>query len=349
MRRHLPTTMMLQAFEASARRLSFTVAAEDLCLTQSAISKQVIALEEMLRTELFRRLNKRLELTPAGASFLARISPALNAIEAAAIELMSCQSDRGTLELGVVPSFATKWLIPRLGDFARSHPGITVNLSTRLVPFDFSETTLDAAIHFGDPHWPGAACDYLMSEEVVVVCNEEMAATTLLRAEDLARASLLHLSTRPDAWKDWAAVAGVDGGDWSRGPHFDHFSMVAQAAVAGLGVGVLPRFLVLDELASGRLVIPFGPTATSAKAYWLVYPERKAGFASLQKFRAWLLDSVGERSRAVALTHVNEPRQGSAPQPVATRIPACAKTDRLSPHEGEADTFEHVSAQDARA
>jgi LysR family transcriptional regulator, glycine cleavage system transcriptional activator len=218
MRRHLPTTMMLQAFEASARRLSFTVAAEDLCLTQSAISKQVIALEEMLRTELFRRLNKRLELTPAGASFLARITPALNGIEAAAIELMSCQSDRSTLDLGVVPSFATKWLIPRLGDFGRSHPGITVNLSTRLVPFDFSETTLDAAIHFGHPEWPGAACDYLMSEEVVVVCNEEMAATTLLRAEDLGRASLLHLSTRPNAATGRAARTSTTSRWWPRPP-----------------------------------------------------------------------------------------------------------------------------------
>jgi LysR family transcriptional regulator, glycine cleavage system transcriptional activator len=297
MRRHLPTTMMLQAFEASARRLSFTLAADDLCLTQSAISKQVIALEEMLRTELFRRLNKRLELTPAGASFLARIAPALNGIEAAAIELMSCQSDRSTLDLGVVPSFATKWLIPRLGDFGRSHPGITVNLATRLVPFDFGDTTLDAAIHFGDPDWPGAVCDYLMSEEVVVVCNEEMAATTLLTPDALPRVSLLHLSTRPRAWKEWAAVAGVDGCDWTRGAHFDHFSMVSQAAVAGLGAAVLPRFLVLDELASGRLVIPFPPTATSDKAYWLVYPERKEGLAALQKFRGWLLASVGERSR----------------------------------------------------
>lgn len=297
MRRYLPSTMMLQAFEASAKRLSFTLAAEDLCLTQSAISKQVIALEEMLRTELFKRLKKRLELTPAGRSFQARISPALNGIEAAVIELMSCQSDRSTLDLGVVPSFATKWLIPRLGEFARTHPGVTINLATRLVPFDFSETMLDAAIHFGDPHWAGAVCDYLMSEEVVVVCNEEMATGTLLEAADLARVSLLHLSTRPNAWKDWAACAGVDGLDISRGPHFDHFSMVAQAAVAGLGAGVLPKFLVLDELASGRLVIPFGPTATSDNAYYLVYPERKAGLASLQKFRAWLLDSVGEGQR----------------------------------------------------
>jgi LysR family glycine cleavage system transcriptional activator len=126
MRRYLPSTMMLQAFEASAKRLSFTLAAEDLCLTQSAVSKQVIALEEMLRTELFKRIRKRFELTAAGRSFQARISPALNGIEAAVIELMSCQSDRSTLDLGVVPFFANKWLIPRLGQFAQAQPGITV-------------------------------------------------------------------------------------------------------------------------------------------------------------------------------------------------------------------------------
>jgi len=297
MRRYLPSTAMLQAFEASARRLSFTLAAEDLYLTQGAISKQVGALEELLRTELFKRVKKRLELTAAGQSFLARIVPALNGIEAAVIELMSSQSDRSSLDLGVVPSFATKWLIPRLGDFAKSHPGVTINLATRLVPFDFSESTLDAAIHFGKPDWPGAICDYLMSEEMVVVCNEELAAHTLQAPADLHRLSLLHLSSRPQAWNEWAATAALDGLDTTRGPHFDSFSMVAQAAVAGLGVAVLPKFLILDELASGRLVIPFGPTATSDKGYYLVYPERKAGLFSLQRFRAWLMESVGEGQR----------------------------------------------------
>ena len=285
--------MMLQAFEASAKRLSFTLAAEDLCLTQSAISKQVIALEEMLRTELFKRLRKGLELTPAGLNFQARISPALNDIESAVVELISCQSERSTLDLAVVPSFATKWLIPRLSCFAKSNPGITINLTTRLVPFDFSETNLDAAIHFGEPNWAGAICDYLMNEETVVVCNEEVAASTLLSPSNLGQVSLLHLSTRPNAWRDWAATAGLDGLDASGGPHFDHFSMVTQAAVAGLGVAVLPKFLILDELASGRLVIPFGPSATSdSKGYHLVYPERKAGLFALQKFRAWLLEEV---------------------------------------------------------
>lgn len=292
--------MMLQAFEASAKRLSFTLAAQDLCLTQSAISKQVIALEEMLRTELFKRIKKRLELTPAGRNFQARISPALNSIEAAAIELISCQSDRSTLDLGVVPSFATKWLIPRLGDFTRSHPAITINLATRLVPFDFSETTLDAAIHYGKADWTGAACDYLMNEERVVVCNDELATGTLVEPPALARVSLLHLTSRPHAWKEWAAAAGLDGLDVSRGPHFDHFSMLTQAAVAGLGAAVLPKFLVLDELASGRLVIPFGPTHTSDNGYFLVYPERKAGLSSLQKFREWLLVTVGESPRQTA-------------------------------------------------
>ena len=297
MRRYLPSTMMLQAFEASAKRLSFTLAAEDLCLTQSAISKQVIALEELLRTELFKRIKKRLELTAAGKNFQARISPALNRIEAAVIELMSCQSERSSLDLGVVPSFATKWLIPRLGDFAKSHSGVTINLTTRLVPFDFSECTLDAAIHYGQPDWPGATCDYLMNEEIVVVCNDELAARTLLSPSDLSKVSLLHLSSRPQAWNEWAATAAVDGLDATRGPHFDNFSMVTQAAVAGLGVAVLPKFLILDELASGRLVIPFGPTATSDNGYYLVYPERKAGLSSLQKFRTWLMDSVGEGQR----------------------------------------------------
>lgn len=304
MRRYLPSTMMLQAFEASAKRLSFTLAAEDLCLTQSAVSKQVIALEELLRTELFKRLKKRLELTAAGRTFQARISPALNGIESAVIELMSCQTDRSTLDLGVGPSFATKWLIPRLSGFTKSHPGITINLSTRLAPFDFGETMLDAAIHYGEPHWPGACCEWLMSEETVVVCNEELAAGTLVKPADLLKVSLLHLSTRPHAWREWATAAALDGVDAGRGPHFDTFSMITQAAVAGLGAAVLPRFLVLDELASGRLVIPFGPAATSNKGYYLVYPERKAGLSALQKFRGWLLETT-TAGAARGESHIN--------------------------------------------
>lgn len=293
-RRYIPSTMMLQAFEAAAKRLSFTRAAEDLCLTQSAVSHQVIALEEMLRTKLFKRVKKRLDLTAAGKAFQTRISPALNILEGAVIELMSSQSERSTLDLGVVPTFATKWLIPRMCQFGKQHPGITINLSTRMVPFDFSETMLDAAIHFGDPDWPGTTCEYLMSEEMVVVCNEELATTTLQEPADLTEVPLLHQTTRPHAWKEWTQTARVDGVDVGRGPQFDHFSMVTQAAVAGLGVAVLPKFLILDELASGKLVIPFGPTVTSDQAYYLVYPERKSGLSSLQRFRAWLLDAAGQ-------------------------------------------------------
>lgn len=293
MRRYIPSTMMLLAFEAAARRLSFTRAAEDLCLTQSAISHQVIALEGMLRVELFKRVKKRLELTPAGELLQARIAPALNHIESAVVELMSCQADRSTLNLGVVPTFATKWLIPRMGEFARLHPGITINLATRLVPFDFSETTLDAVIHFGAPDWPGARCEYLMNEEMVVVCNAELAATTLATPADLAQVALLHQSTRPHAWQEWANAAGLDGLDATQGPQFELFSMATQAAVAGLGAAVLPKFLVLDELASGALVVPFGPTVTSDQGYYLVHPERKEGLASLQKFRGWLLEAAG--------------------------------------------------------
>jgi LysR family glycine cleavage system transcriptional activator len=297
MRRYIPSTMMLLAFEAAARRLSFTRAAEDLCLTQSAISHQVIALEGMLRVELFKRVKKRLELTPAGELLQARIAPALNHIESAVVELMSCQADRSTLNLGVVPTFATKWLIPRMGEFARLHAGITINLATRLVPFDFSESTLDAVIHFGAPDWPGARCEYLMSEEMVVVCTAELAATTLATPADLAKVALLHQSTRPRAWQEWADAAGLDTLDATQGPQFELFSMATQAAVAGLGAAVLPKFLVLDELASGALVVPFGPTVTSDRGYYLVYPERKAGLASLQKFRGWLLEAAGKGPR----------------------------------------------------
>ncbi|WP_420224776.1 LysR substrate-binding domain-containing protein [Pigmentiphaga litoralis] len=292
-RRKIPSPMMLQAFEASARSLSFTDAAKTLNLTQSAISHQILGLEQYLGVQLFERVRKRLRLTQAGQSFLSTLTPALDALETALRDAMATQPLPRCLRLGVVPTVAAAWLIPRMGDFYAKHPDVTLELVTRL-PFNFTNNSLDAAINLGNARWPGAVADYLMDEEMLVVCQPAMAATVLKQASDLARVTLLHLSLRPHAWHDWAAVAGVDLPDASAGPRFELHAMVSQAAAAGLGAAVLPRFLILDELASGKLVSPFGPVVTSAMPYYLVYPPANRTLPVLLQFRAWLREQAAE-------------------------------------------------------
>ncbi|UUZ64955.1 LysR substrate-binding domain-containing protein [Polaromonas sp. P1-6] len=174
MRRKIPSTQALLAFEAAAHRGSFTLAGQDLSVSQSAVSHQILGLEQDLDVSLFLRLPRQLVLTDAGRSLLSRVSPALDALEAAMLDLASSKGEGGTLELGVVPTFATKWLIPRMPSFLKAHPHVTLNLSTRLLPFDFSLTGLDAAIHYGPPDWPGAESEYLMGEDSVVVCSPSL-------------------------------------------------------------------------------------------------------------------------------------------------------------------------------
>jgi LysR family glycine cleavage system transcriptional activator len=290
MRRKLPSTQALLAFETAAHRGSFTLAGRDLSVSQSAVSHQVLALEQALDVSLFRRLPRQLELTDAGRSLLSRVSPALDALEAAMLELASSKGEGGTLELGVVPTFATKWLIPRLPLFLKAHPHVTLNLATRLQPFDFSLTGLDAAIHYGRPDWPETESEYLMGEESVVVCSPSLVKTNeLQRPADVLKFTLIHQSTRPHAWRDWLRLAGIDEAQGAGvGPKYELFSMIAQAVRAGLGLAVLPRFLVAEEIADGTLAVPFELPLSSDFAYYLVWPKQKAQWRPLLQLRSWL-------------------------------------------------------------
>lgn len=303
-RRRIPSTMMLLAFEAAFRSLSFTQAGRELNLTQSAISHQINALEAFLGARLFERSRGGLSLTPAGQRFAARVLPAMETLEAGVLEAMAGPEPTGSVQLAVVPTLASKWLIPRLGDFSRRHPDVTINLVTRLVPFDFDGSGLDAAIHFGAPDWPGAQCDFLMGESTVVVCSPALAQNQLRTPDDLQHLTLLHQTTRPYAWADWAHGAGIALRGAIQGPKFELFSMVAQAAAAGLGAAVLPELLIRDELAAGTLVCPFGPAVPSPLAYYLVCPQEREASLALQVFRNWLLemarqpDAVQSEARA---------------------------------------------------
>jgi LysR family transcriptional regulator, glycine cleavage system transcriptional activator len=302
--RTLPTTASLQAFESAASLGSITAAARELHLTQGAISRQIQALEEHLGIDLFVRERQRIRLTAAGEHYLQQVRAAFDRLEAAALELRTLKRGGGVLQLAILPSYGTRWLIPRFPSFAEQHPDVQVHFTTKLQPFDFASEDLDAAIHYGEAHWPGAHLDALMDEQVVLVCSPGYRKKLKLeQPTDLKRAVLLQMTTRPRAFEEWLRQKGAVGVDGRRGPRFEHHQMVLQAAIAGLGVAVLPTFVCEAELANGQVVEAFAASRTgTGKGYWLVYPERRAGLPALVAFRAWLLGQHARTSQLVRPT-----------------------------------------------
>lgn len=289
MRRKIPGTELLIAFETAARHQSFTRAAEELFLTQSAVCRQIAALEEFLGVQLFNRIKKRVTLSEAGQTYAKQVRENLKRIEHDTLSLMAHRGAGGVLELAVIPTFATRWLIPRLKDFQAAYPGITLNLTTRAEPFMFTDTPFDGAIHFGDPIWPGAVTEYLFGEEMVPVCSPVLLdGKASIEPAELEELPLLHQSARPDAWREWFAAAGLPNVNAMGGARYELFSMLVEAAKAGLGVALVPRFFVLSEIASGELATPCAFALRSQRSYYLVYPENKAELPSLRAFCQWL-------------------------------------------------------------
>lgn len=287
-RRFLPSIALLAAFEATARTGSVTLAAKELSLTQSAVSRQIKLLEEQLAVELFKRERQSIRLTIAGESYAREIREALRKISTASFNLRA-NPRGGTLNLAILPTFGTRWLAPRLPKFLAQNPGITINLATRLMHFDFGTEGLDAAIHFGPGDWPGVEMLLLRCEEVVPACSPELRNEYGFRdAGDLKKAPLLSISTRPNAWDQWFSAQSIAGGS-GQTMYFDQFATVAQAAMVGVGVALLPTFLIQDELASGKLVRALDLSMESAERYYLVWPPDRATHPPLVAFRDWLV------------------------------------------------------------
>lgn len=287
-RRFLPSLSLLTAFEAAARTGSITQAARELSLTQSAVSRQIKMLEQQLEVELFVRERQTIRLTLAGETYARDIRDALHRISMASLNLRA-NPGAGTLTLAILPTFGTRWLAPRLPRFLAEHAGITINLMTRLAPFDFRLETVDAAIHFGAPQWPGAELALLRREHVVPACSPAFAEThRFAEPADLRRAPLLHLTTRPDAWERWFAAQGL-APEPVHGMLFDHFATAAQAAASGLGVALLPTFLIADDLKRGDLVPALDVITESAERYYLAWPTERTHYPPLMAFRDWLL------------------------------------------------------------
>ncbi len=293
MRRKIPSIEALIAFEAAARHESFTRSADELALTQSAVGRQIAGLEEYLGVPLFNRIKKRISLTDIGVIYAKQVRESLGKIERDTLAAMAHRGAGGILELAVIPTFATRWLIPRLPQFYAQHEHITLNLTTRAEPFMFTDTPFDAAIHFGNPVWPGAVAQHLFGEEMTPVCSPRLLrGDACLQPGDLARYTLLHQSARPDAWRQWLAQAGIRDVDCMRGQRYELFSMLVEAARAGLGIALVPRFFVLSEIATGELVIPCEPPLRNDKGYYLVYPEYKQSAPLLKAFETWLLGTA---------------------------------------------------------
>lgn len=290
-----PSTMSLLCLEASARLQSFTAAAVELRLTQGAVSRQIIALENRLDTRLFVRKREALVLTEAGRYYLDEIAPLLQRLERATANVMALKGRGGLLTLSVGTSLGSYWLIPRLPAFTRAHSEITLNFATRVGSVDFADTTVDASLEFGEGQRA-----HLKNEFVLPLLLAPYAAPAWIAVHGKTLSSstpssaLVHHSTVPEAWQAWFALEGIDSesnmqSPQVQGPRYGLMSMALNAAVAGLGVVLLPAFMAQDALAMGRLKRLSKRQWRAARGYYLVYPPESAELKPLQVFRDWLL------------------------------------------------------------
>ena len=292
-RRFLPSTSALAAFESVARLGSFSAAASELSLTQSAVSRQVAQLEDQLGVRLFERNGRGVFLTPEGRSYSETVGTALKMLRMASLNIMT-RRHGNSLNLAILPTFGTRWLMPRIPGFVARHPEIILNFATRIGRFDFARERLDAAIHIGQPDWPDADSTLLMNEEVAPVATPGFLKDRAIAVPaDLGRQPLLHMASRPDAWAQWFEHQGLSAPS-GPGMRFEHFSTAAQACLAGLGVALLPLFLIQGELQRGQLVPAPGGPMRSRSAYYLVVPREKRLHPPVVSFRDWLLSKVAE-------------------------------------------------------
>ncbi|PXW96571.1 LysR family glycine cleavage system transcriptional activator [Sphaerotilus hippei] len=291
MARRIPSTTALAAFEAAARHQSFSLAAQELSVTQSAVCRQIALLEDFVGVRLFRRTRRGVLLTEAGTDYSRSVRARLDEVERDTLALMARGEHGGELELGVVPTFATQWLVPRLPDFTRQHPGVTVHLSSRTRPFLFEDSGLDAALHAGTPAaWPGTDAHFLMAETLVAVVSPRLlAAGQAHDARALAGLPLLQASTRPQAWRQCLEALGLPTDRARSGPRMELFSMLIEAAVHGLGAALVPGLMVEAECADGRLVSLLPEPLPSDRAYYLICPKQRQPGAALVALRDWLL------------------------------------------------------------
>ena len=285
MTRRLPSTTALLALEAAARHQSFARAAQELSLTEGAISRQIAKLESQLGVRLFHRVGNRVELSGPGARYAADIREALELIEHKTRQLLADTRRDAALEIGVIPTLASRWLIPRMARFHQRHPQIQVNLRERTEPFDLAASGLHAAINFEHPAWAMLQVQPLFEEPLLAVCHPDLA------ARSAADTPLLHKYEQAGRWAEYARLAGIDLPTPTAGPRYDRFSLLIEAAKAGIGMALVPRLYVEDDLQLGRLQAPWPVVAGLSERYVLVTrPGERT--PALDAFETWLLEET---------------------------------------------------------
>jgi LysR family glycine cleavage system transcriptional activator len=297
MPRQLPPLNALRAFEAAARSESFTRAAEELHVTQGAVSHQVKSLEETLGIKLFSRERQRLILTDAGREYLVVIRDALDRI-AAGTERVVERQNAGSLTVSTSPDFAAKWLVNRLGRFAEAHPGIDLRVSATMHHVDFAREDVDVAVRHGDGNWGGLDAVRLCTEELFPVCSPKFMSgrNRISKPADLLKFPLLHLDDWK-AWSKWLDDAGVSDFKMPRGPALNRASMLIDAAIDGQGIALARTALAAWDLMNGRLARPFDLGLKLSNTYWIVCPKATATKPKITTFRDWLLAEAADDTR----------------------------------------------------
>jgi LysR family glycine cleavage system transcriptional activator len=303
MSRRLPALNALKAFEAAARHESFTRAAEELFVTQGAVSHQVKALEEELGLKLFHRERQRLVITESGREYLAVIRDALDRIAVGTERLMQRQTS-GTLTISTSPDFAAKWLVHRLGRFAEAHPDIGLRVSADMHHVDFAREDVDLAVRHGDGNWAGLHVERLAAEQLFPVCSPKLLGgrTRLRSPADVLKIPIIHLATRKD-WAKWLEAAGVSGVDLSQGLVLNRASMLIDAAVDGQGIVLARTTLSAWDILNGRLVRPFATSLRISNNYWIVCPQATAMLPKIKKARDWMLAEAADDARRLKALH----------------------------------------------
>ena len=291
----LPPLNALRAFTVAARHLSFVKAADELAVTPAAVGQQVRLLEDHLGHPLFRRGGRQMSLSDEGQALVPGLEDAFDRL-AAALEPPTEAARHGVLTVSVAPSFAAKWLVPRLDAFRTQEPDIDVRVSAIMQLADFDDDDVDCAIRYGGGVYPGLDVARLLSESVIPVCSPALldGEAPIETPHDLTRHTLIHDDSAdrdascPD-WRMWLRAAGVDGVDAGRGPHFDQSSLVLEAAISGRGVALAKARLAEADLRAGRLVRLFDLSQPVRFAYYFVAPRARLRLARVAAFRAWLV------------------------------------------------------------
>jgi LysR family glycine cleavage system transcriptional activator len=305
-KRRLPPLTAIRAFEAAGRHLSFSRAADELFVTQSAVSRQIHSLEEHLGVPVFRRYNRRLELTQAGSNYLDVLKECFDRMEDATAHILQAPSPERLL-VSVPPTLGIRWLGPRLMSFAQANPQIDVQMIMSTDPIDFTRDQVDVGIRIGQPGGRGERgttsmasggaeiqADRLFPDTLVPVCSPRLRdeGPPLRTPKDLARHVLLHTTTRRNAWNEWQEAFGVGELKPKDALWFGHFFMTHQAACEGRGIAMLPLIFVMDELQQGHLVTVLQRPVVSVLSYYLLYREQQGPVQKLERFRSWISREV---------------------------------------------------------